>query len=394
MPLGCLLEPKQKTGEKEDTPFEIEDTKIAAYIRTWGIPASAREPGSIHWNAGMIKGEYLSDLIISFALINKSDGFSLYIPELVSGSFSNLWNEVSALKQQYPHLNVTFSVGGANEAGFSDMADNTAKRAGFVANVCDWLENYGLDGVDIDWEYPVGPSWGQSIPSKPADRENYIILLQEMRDAMDTLGETTGKRYSLSTAVPASGWFLQRNDVKAASEIADTLKLMSYDYYGSWSSRTGHNANLYRNPRDPGNWSTDQAVGAYLSAGIQPEKIMLGVGFYGRLWRGVEQGSYGTTPGLFQPYNTGGGTVSWIDIKQIYLKPGSGYTRYWDSSAKAPFLYNGDAAMTGWLSYTDGEQIKELTAYVKEKNLGGVFNWEYAHDMGAELLEILAKNSR
>jgi chitinase len=43
-----------------------------------------------------------------------------------------------------------------------------------------------------------------------------------------------------------------------------------------------------------------------------------------------------------------------------------------------------------WISYTDHEQLKEITGYVKEKNLGGVFAWEYGHDMDAELLKTMA----
>ncbi|MCL2264967.1 MAG: glycoside hydrolase family 18 protein [Treponema sp.] len=380
-----------KKEESEDHPFDLGDSKVAAYIRTWSIPGSAQVDGSSFWNADMIKGEYLSDLIISFALINKSDGFSLYIPEVESGRFSNLWNEVSALKQKYPKLNVTFSVGGYNEGGFSDMADDPAKRAGFTANVCDWLERHNLDGVDIDWEYPVGPPWGQHIPSRASDRENYITLLQDLRDVMDELGKKTGKRYSLSTAVPASGWFLQSNDVKAASRIVDALKLMSYDYYGSWSSTTGHNANIFRNPLDPAGWSTDQAVTAYLNAGIQSEKIMLGAAFYGRAWRGVAKGNNSNTPGLFQPYdNVPFDGLSWTDLKQDYLTPVSGYTRYWDNIAKSPFLFNDDI----WITYSDEEQIKLLGAYAKEKKLKGVFTWEYAHDFTGELIKILAESSQ
>jgi len=372
------------TADKLNT--HSNDFKTAAYIRTWQIPQTAQTDSS-YWNADMIKGEYLSDLIISFALINKEDGFSIYIPEFESGQFYNLWDEVSVLKKKYPKLNVTFSVGGYNEGGFSDMADDPVKHAAFVANVCDWLERYNLDGVDIDWECPVGPPWGQHIPSRPADRENYINLLQNLRDAMDKLGKKTGKRYSLSAAVPSGSWFLQRNNVIAASKIVDALKLMTYDYYGSWSKNTGHNANLFKNNDDPGNWSTDQALTAYLNAGIPPEKIMLGAAFYGRAWAGVEQGNNPAAPGLFRSYDyVPFDGLSWTDLKEFYLTSDSGYTRYWDDAAKAPFLYDGDT----WITYSDEEQIKLLNEYAKEKKLKGVFTWEYAHDFTGELIKILA----
>jgi chitinase len=278
------------------------------------------------------------------------------------------------------------------------MAFDPALRAAFIANVCTWLEEYNLDGIDIDWEYPVGPDWDIGIKVRPQDKQNYIALLRELRAAMDTLGEKTGKRYGLSTAVPASNWFPKANDVVAAAKIVDSLKLMSYDYYGGWSHTTGHHANLYNNSFDPawGGWSTDQALNEYWAAGVPMSKIILGVPFYGKAWQGVKPGDNDSTPGLFQEYQSlpntfpfDQGSVSWSTISG-YLKPGSGFTRYWDEYGKAPYLYNGDI----WISYCDEEQIKLLTAYVKEKGLGGVFVWEYGHDMNAELLKILAENAQ
>jgi len=355
--------------------------KVSSYIRTWSIPRENRKNGSQFWDASMIKGEYLTELIIAFANIN---GTSIYIPYGSPG----LWDEVAAVKNKYPHLRVNISIGGWGADGFSDMADNSGTRAAFAANVCEWLENYNLDGVDIDWEYPVGPPWGQEIKSRPADRNNYISLLQDLRNAMDALGEKTNKRYSLSTAVPASSWFIGANRVLDASKIVDNLKLMSYDYYGSWSDTTGHLSNLYKNSKEPDGWSTDQAVNLYLKAGIPSEKIMLGVAFYGLAFQGVKS----TNNGLFQEYKSpafGNGSVDLPQIKE-FLKSDSGYTRYWDNEAEAPYLYNGDI----WISYTDEEQIKLLTQYAKDKNLGGVFSWEYGHDMEAELLKAMSEGAK
>jgi len=372
---------------------EESEFKVSAYIRTWPLPQEEQKNGSPYWNVDMIKGQYLTDLNIAFANIDKTDGTSIYIPELRSGSprFTGIWNEVAAIKKKYPKLRVNISIGGWGAEGFSDMADDPGKRAAFTANVCEWLEKYNLDGVDIDWEYPVGPEWGQEIKSRPADRANYISLLQNLRNALDILGKKTGKRYVLSTAVPASSWFTSANNVVAVSKIVDSLKLMAYDYYGGWSSTTGHHSNLYNNPQDPlwGGWSTDQALNAYLAAGVPPEKIMLGIAFYGRAFQGVESGSGN---GLFQPFKSPAfedGSVDWAQIKK-FLKKDSGYTRYWDDVAKAPYLYNGDI----WITYTDEEQIKLLLDYAKEKKLGGVFNWEYGHDMDAELLKVLSEGAK
>ena len=38
----------------------------------------------------------------------------------------------------------------------------------------------------------------------PEDKENYIILLNEIRESIDEQGEELGKTYELSVALPAS----------------------------------------------------------------------------------------------------------------------------------------------------------------------------------------------
>jgi chitinase len=272
------------------------------------------------------------------------------------------------------------------------MAFSPELRSAFIGNVCAWLEKYNLDGVDIDWEYPVGPEWGQEIKSRPEDRQNWIILLKDLRAALDKLGSKTGKRYSLSACVPASLWFVTANDAAAAAEIVDALKLMAYDYCGAWSQFTGHHSNLGNNPSDPawGGWSTEQALNAYISANVPPQKIMLGAGFYGRVFHGTAPGANGD--GLFQPFDSSSaenGDISWDKIK-LLLQSGTGYSRYWDSAAQSPYIYNGDT----WICYSDEEAVRLIGAYAKSKNLGGVFNWEYAHDMNAELLKALFESTR
>jgi chitinase len=206
---------------------------------------------------------------------------------------------------------------------------------------------------------------------------------------MDKLSKKTGKRYSLSTAVPASAWFVKAIDVAAAANIVDALKLMSYDYYGGWSNTTGHLANIFNNPKDRGGSSTDQAVNEYLKAGVPPQKIQMGFAFYGRAFQGVSPGP--NNDGLYQRFESvpfGEGEVTWSQVAG-FLKPGSGFTRYWDDTAKSPYIYNGDI----WITYCDEQMISELVNYVNEKKLGGFFVWEYAADMNAELLKVLSDNA-
>jgi len=379
-------------GNGSDLP---DGTKVVSYIRTWHIPEAMREGTNRYWTANMVKGEYLTDLMIAFAII-QSDNTTIAIPETSGSNPFNIWGEINALKTKYPHLRINLSIGGGgNSDRFPPMAADPVLRAKFIENVCMWMELRNLNGADIDWEYPVG-SGGQ----RPADRDNYIILLQEMRNALDELGKKTGKRYGLSTAIPATSWFLQRNRVADAAKIVDYLKVMTYDYYGDWSSRTGHHTSLFRNTSDNQGWDTKRALDLYLAAGIPKEKLMIGFGFYGWGWADVQPGSNASAPGLFQTATarsihtgdiTGGSSttrsLAYTDIKEHVLKPGSGYTRYWDDVAKAPWLYN--ATTNRFITYSDAQQVQAIAEFVKEQGMKGVFVWEYGNDLSSELLKVL-----
>lgn len=44
------------------------------------------------------------------------------------------------------------------------------------------INEYALDGIDIDWEYPGSSASG--ITSRPQDRENFTLLLTAIRDVI------------------------------------------------------------------------------------------------------------------------------------------------------------------------------------------------------------------
>ncbi|MCL6613314.1 MAG: glycoside hydrolase family 18 protein [Firmicutes bacterium] len=366
---------------------------VVSYIRTWPIGSEPKDMDrGERWSAEDIRGDLLTTLNLAFGLL---DGNRIYIKDLedqpgstdkniLIPAFSNLFDEVAKLKVKYPHLKVNLSVGGWGADGFSDMALTQENRAEFIADALRWIKEKGLDGIDIDWEYPVGPEWGVPIKTRPEDAQNYVALLKELRVALDKASMELGRKLCLTVAVPASPWFLTAIDIKAVQEQVDYLKMMSYDYYGGWSATTGHASNLYNNPRDPawGGWSTDQAVTAYLQAGAKPEKILLGVPFYARAWKGVPP----ENNGLFQKYKEAAYAdgLSYMEIKSKILTDPS-FVRYWDDVAKAPFLYNGDL----WITYEDEESLDYKVKYVREKGLAGIMIWEYGHDLHADLLEAL-----
>ena len=91
--------------------------------------------------------------------------------------------KIPHLRQQNPNLKVLLSVGGWGARGFSGAAATKETRALFIQSAQEIIEKYGLDGIDLDWEYPVNGAWGL-VDSQPADRDNFTALLKELRAAV------------------------------------------------------------------------------------------------------------------------------------------------------------------------------------------------------------------
>jgi GH18 family chitinase len=78
------------------------------------------------------------------------------------------------------------------------MASNSANRKKFITSVIRYLKKYDLDGIDIDWEYPVADDRG----GVAEDKANYVLLLKEMREQFD--GDRAG--WQITVTLPTSYW--------------------------------------------------------------------------------------------------------------------------------------------------------------------------------------------
>ena len=91
-------------------------------------------------------------------------------------------DSVVALRRVNPDLKIMLSIGGWGAGNFSEMAADSALRAKFADDCLAKVERYGLDGIDIDWEYPTSSSAG--ISSSPEDTENYTLLMRQLRETL------------------------------------------------------------------------------------------------------------------------------------------------------------------------------------------------------------------
>jgi chitinase len=284
-----------------------------------------------------------------------------------------------ALKQQNPSLTVLVSVGGwLWSGGFSDMALTKGSRAAFIASVVEFVGHHQLDGLDIDWEFPGLP--GATNNFRPEDKQNYTLLLKELRARFNHLEKDLHRRLYLTIATGASTEFLEHTEMDKVAKYVDTVNLMAYDYYEPDSDAiTGHHAPLYTNPADPKKVSDDKSVKEYEKAGVSAAKIVLGVPFYPHVWGQVPN----TSHGLFQP----GKEIPHVEGQQhdgpeAMLK--NGFTRYWDPVASAPYLYNAEEQV--FVTYDDPESLGLKCNYVLSHKLAGIMFWDYESDSSGTLL--------
>ena len=299
------------------------------------------------------------------------------------------FNQLLQLKQKYPALQTLISIGGFTWSDhFSDAALTDESRKAFAKSCIDlFIKQYPgvFDGIDIDWEVPVS---GGMTPGRPEDKQNYTLLLAELRSQLDALGATDGKHYLLTVAAPAGAGTAQNLERSEIVKSLDWINLMTYDLHGTWEKSTNFNAPLYRAANDPGDASSnvDSSVQNYLKAGVPPEKLVMGMPFYGRGWMGVPsengglyQSATGAAPGKYED-----GAFDYKELKDGYLDT---YTRSWDADAQATWLYN---ATTGiFIGYDDPESIAAKAGYAKDQGLAGVMIWELSQDDNGELLNAI-----
>ena len=319
----------------------------------------------------------LTHIFYAFANIGSDLKVTMGDPEVDPANFQ----ELLQLKKQYPQLKTILSIGGWTwSARFSDAVSTQARREAFADSAIAFMVQYGFDGIDIDWEYPV--SGGLSTnKTRAADKENFTLLMKTLREKLVIRGIFERKQYLLTFAGPSDATCLKNFELQKVASYVDFALAMTYDMHGGEGRYTDFNAPLYTpSERSPQyQWSSDDAVNAWLGAGFPREKLILGIPFYGRQFNNATAGGNG----LYQTFSKAS-SVNYDVIVAQYLSDSS-YTRYLHPGARVPWLYNGNT----FVSYDDAQSIAEKGAYIKARGLRGAGIWELSQNADGTLLNAL-----
>lgn len=283
------------------------------------------------------------------------------------------------LRKRNPELRIVLSLGGWDDSAcFSDVAASAGSRRDFAQSCGDLLREYGLDGVDLDWEYPVSGGAPGTV-HRPQDKENFTRLLQELRRTLDRQGRQEGKRYVLTVAGAVSGGYLNSIEPQAVAETVDHIFLMAYDLHGPWDAYTDFNAPLYTPSDGPPRYraSVDDGISAWLGRGIPAEKLVLGMPLYGYIYQGVSS----RNSGLYQSFGSAK-SVPWDGVKSEYLNR-SAYRQFRHGEAEVPYLFGSRS----FLSYDDPASIAAKAELARRRGLGGVGFWELSQDRSGDLIQ-------
>ncbi|KAH7309113.1 hypothetical protein B0I35DRAFT_359977 [Stachybotrys elegans] len=289
-----------------------------------------------------------------------------------------LYRRLTSLKVLDPDLKVLIAVGGwtFNDPGptattFSDLARSEKNQKAFIRSLISLMSTYDFDGIDLDWEYPQAPDRS----GRGEDYKNFPKFVANLKRAL----RSTGGRDEVTLTLPASFWYLQHFDIVALEKHVDFFNIMSYDLHGTWDKTNkwvGPYLNAHTNLTE-----IRDAMDLLWRNKINPDKVVLGTGFYGRAFTA-------TSPNCLSPGCTyESGAPRQPCSKEISVMIQSEIVDVMKRTGAKPVL-NKEAAVkiltfdkNQWVAYDDEETFMMKANFAREQCLSGIMVWAVSQDL-------------
>jgi chitinase len=252
------------------------------------------------------------------------------------------------------HRPVLLCIGGEDSGPDFAQAIAPERRATLIANLVTAVQQRGYDGLDIDME-----------PVKATDADNYAAFIRGLRAAM----QQADPHWLLTAAVGE-----QPTLFAALQDQFDQINLMTYDMSGPWEGWVSwYNAPLHSSKLTfPGSSrplpSMEAMVQEWLQGGVRPEKLGIGLAFFGMAWHGISAPNAAVTGVTAEE-------ITYQDLMQKYYRP----DRYhWQEDVAVPYLSvtAPDPKDTLFISYDDERSLGLKVGYARNAGLGGMILWE------------------
>ena len=287
----------------------------------------------------------LSFLLLMVACQDKKRSSQIEVAENESKyvvlAYVTSWGESTPDPACLTHINYAFGHVTDNFKGIRidnepRLQDST--RMAFAADCNRVIDQFDLDGIDIDWEYPGIGTAGVSF--SPEDTDNFSLLMKDIRHAI-------GKDKLLTIATQAGAKYY---NLKAVEPYVDYVNIMTYDMEES----PNHHSALYRSEMTE-EWSCEDAVAAHVAAGFPVGRLVLGIPFYG----------HGTNE-----------APELLDYRHIIVL--DSLQSCWDSAAQVPYMINSQGHVV--VNYENAQSIAFKCQFLHQKGMLGAMYWDYDSD--------------
>ncbi|MEU9070061.1 glycoside hydrolase family 18 chitinase [Streptomyces sp. NPDC048306] len=307
-------------------------------------------------------GDAYADYDKAYTADQSVDGVADTWDQPLRGNF----NQLRKLKAKYPNIKILYSFGGWTwSGGFPDAVKNPAAFAKSCHDLVEdprWADVF--DGIDLDWEYPNACGLSCDETSAP---NAFSSMMKAMRAEF-------GQDYLITAAVTADGsdgGKIDAADYGEASKYIDWYNVMTYDFFGAWAKNgpTAPHSPLTAYDGIPQQgFNTADAMAKFKSKGVPADKLLIGIGFYGRGWTGVTQ----SAPGGTATGPAAGTYEAGIEDYKVLKNscPATG------TIAGTAYAHCG----TNWWSYDTPATIKSKMDWAEQQGLGGAFFWEFSGD--------------
>ncbi|KAJ5956606.1 hypothetical protein N7501_010885 [Penicillium viridicatum] len=362
---NCVVDPSPPAASESLGPLG----RVIGYYEGWSSTSKCHETKVTDLPLGS-----LTHLNFAFAYLDPSSYSVVPMTDLTWTMF----DDVTAAKDVNPSLKIYVSIGGwtfsdndtTTQAIFGEIAADSTKRKTFATSLLSFMDWYGFDGVDIDWEYPGAPDRG----GKTRDTDNYVALLKEVRSVFDDSSRDLG----ITFTAPSSYWYLRWFDVAGLLKYADWMNFMTYDLHGTWDQDNAIGSIIQGHT----NLTEIKAAAELLwRVDTDPSQVVMGFGFYGRTFALTDSSC--TTPGC--QFSGGGdagsctdqsGYLAYYEIADILQKDSTITPIHDEEAAVLYFTWNKDQ----WISYDNGTTFKQKLDWATHVGLGGSLIWASDQD--------------
>lgn len=283
-------------------------------------------------------------------------------------------SHMAELKEQNPELKIMLSVGGGTCPGWADATVDADARAKLIASCVAAVEEFQLDGIDLDWEFP---GHGNAIDHNPNDKANFEALIREMRAAL-------GEDKILTIAASSKDFYLTTCcDLPSVIDELDFVNVMSYTM--TTYPNCYHNSALYPSEKFPAVnvplESCDQVMRYYTDAGIAPEKLNVGTAFFSKI--PPVAGNKLNVETLKAELGISGITMNYQQLlEKVLNNPDTKFVRQWDEAAKVPYMTYPDSNGVPQfaITYEDPESLSYKAQFIQQNQYGGAVIWQLRQD--------------